>query len=213
MGLWMAALLLLTILMRDKESWLYRSKFGLPVVVVAVAALLPESAALTVTRTNIPSVHLSAFIALRIDRLCADQSKQNGIEPAREKAARIYCGVALLLAAFTLGGTAFARARNAISTSRSFYGVLSVGRRTWTILPEQPTAWRTAACCMDSSCARSRTGIRRRLTMAPQAVWASPSPRRGGSRAHPGKSPDRRRRAGHRHDCCIRQAGRHFSFL
>ena len=41
MGLWMAALLLLIILIRDKESWLYRSKFGSPVVVVAVAALLP----------------------------------------------------------------------------------------------------------------------------------------------------------------------------
>jgi hypothetical protein len=64
LGLWMAALLLLIILIRDKESWLYRSKLGSPVVVVAVAALLPESAALTITRSNKPSGHLSVLIAL-----------------------------------------------------------------------------------------------------------------------------------------------------
>jgi hypothetical protein len=136
MGLWLAAFLLLVILLCDKESWLYRSKFGLPVVVVAVAALLPESAALAGSRTNLLPIHLSAFFALALiahvlfNRNNVGRNKLGrnsmGSSMAREKAARMYCGVALLFAAFTLGGTAFARARNSILTSRTFYGVLSV---------------------------------------------------------------------------------------
>lgn len=125
-GLWMAALLLLVILVRDKESWLYRSKFGSPVVVAAVAALLPESAAVTVATKNKPVIHLSAFLALVLIAYVLSKRNKTGSTLAREKSARVYCTVALLIAALTLGGTAFARARNAIQTSRSFYGVLSV---------------------------------------------------------------------------------------
>ena len=125
-GLWMAALLLLVILVRDKESWLYRSKFGSPVVVAAVAALLPESAAVTVATKNKPVIHLSAFLALVLIAYVLSKRNKTGSTLAREKSARVYCTVALLIAALTLGGTAFARARNAIETSRSFYGVLSV---------------------------------------------------------------------------------------
>jgi len=126
MGLWMAALLLLVILVRDKESWLYRSKFGSPVVVAAVAALLPESAAVTVATKNKPVIHLSAFLALALIAYVLSKRNKTGSTLAREKSARVYCTVALLIAALTLGGTAFARARNAIQSSRSFYGVLSV---------------------------------------------------------------------------------------
>lgn len=126
MGLWMAAFLLIVILLREKESWLYRSKFGLPVVVAAVAALLPESAALTVAKTNTLPIHLSAFIALALIAYVLINRNKTGSNVAREKAARMYCGVALLFLTFTLGGTAFARARNAVLASRSFYGVLSV---------------------------------------------------------------------------------------
>jgi hypothetical protein len=126
MGLWMAASLLLIILIRDKESWLYRSKFGSPVVVVAVATLLPESAVLTMTRTNKLGSHLSALIALVLMAYVLSNRNKTGSNMAREKAAPVYCGAALLLAAIVLGGTAFARARNAIQASRSFYGVLSV---------------------------------------------------------------------------------------
>jgi hypothetical protein len=126
MGLWMAALLLLIILVRDKESWLYRSKLGSPILVVAIAALLPESAALTITKSNNPSGHLSAFIALALVAYVFSNRNRTGSTRAREKAAPVYCGVALLLAAMVLGATAYAHARRAIEASRSFYGVLSV---------------------------------------------------------------------------------------
>jgi hypothetical protein len=126
LGLWMAVSLLLVILVRDKESWLYHSKFGAPVVVAAVAALLPESAAVTVATGNKLPIHLAALIALVLIAYARSGRNQLSSSAAREKAAPVYCAVASVLVALMLGGTAFARARNAIETSRSFYGVLSV---------------------------------------------------------------------------------------
>jgi hypothetical protein len=126
LGLWMAALLLLIILIRDKKSWLYRSKLGSPVVVVAIAALLPETAALTITKSKNSAGHLSAFVALGLVAYALSNRNRTGSTKAREKAAPVYCGAALLLAAITLGGTAFGHVANAIVVSRSFYGVLSV---------------------------------------------------------------------------------------
>ena len=45
-GLWMSALLLAVILVRDEESWLYQSKIGSPVLVFGITILLPDGAAL-----------------------------------------------------------------------------------------------------------------------------------------------------------------------
>jgi hypothetical protein len=126
MGLWMAALLLLFILVRDKESWLYRSKIGSPVVVVALAALLSESGVLAGIRTNKSGSHVSAVVALVLLIYVLINRKRTDPNKAREKAAPVYCAAALLLTGIVLGGTALAHARNAILASRSFYGVLSV---------------------------------------------------------------------------------------
>ncbi len=126
MGLWMATLLLLVILVRDKESWLYRSKLGSPVVVVALAALLPESGVLARIRTNRSGSHVSAVVALVLVIYVLINRNRTDPNKAREKAAPVYCAAALLLAGIVLGGTALAHARNAILASRSFYGVLSV---------------------------------------------------------------------------------------
>ena len=126
MGLWLAALLLLIILIRDKESWLYHSKLGTPVLVVAVASLLPESSTLTITQSNKPGAHLSALVALILLAYVLGNRNRKGSPAARAKAIPVYCGVALFMAASVLGGTAFAHVANAISVSRSFYGVLTV---------------------------------------------------------------------------------------
>ena len=126
MGLWMAALLLLVILVRDKESWVYRGRFGSPVLLVALAALLPESGVLATIKTNKLGTHVSALVAFVLVLYALSNRNRTDSHKAREKAAPIYCGAALLLAALVLGGTAFARTRNAIQASRSFYGVLSV---------------------------------------------------------------------------------------
>jgi hypothetical protein len=126
MGLWMAALLLLLILVRDKQSWLYHSKFGSPVAVVAVAALLPESAVLTTTRTSASGNHASALVALILIAYVLGNRNKKDADKAREKAAPLYCVAALLLTAVVLGGTVLAHARHSIDSSRSFFGVLSV---------------------------------------------------------------------------------------
>ena len=125
-GLWTTALLLLITLIRDKESWLYRSKLASPVVVVAIAALLPETATLTITKSNNPAGHFSAFVALALIAYAFSNRNRTGSTKAREKAAPVYCTAALLLTAIALGGTAFAHVANAIAVSRNFYGVLSV---------------------------------------------------------------------------------------
>jgi len=125
-GPWTTALLLLITLVRDKESWLYRGKLASPIVVVAIAALLPETAALTITKSNNPASHFSAFVALALIAYAFSNRNRNGSTKAREKAAPAYCVAALLLTAIAFGGTAFAHVANALAVSRNFYGVLAV---------------------------------------------------------------------------------------
>ena len=126
LGLCMAVLLLLVILVGDKASWLYQSRFGTPVVVVAVAALLPESAVGIAATKNKPAIHLAAFVALALIAYVLSNRNKANSTLSRAKSARLYTVVALLIVVRTLGGTALARNRVAIQTSRSFYGVLSV---------------------------------------------------------------------------------------
>jgi hypothetical protein len=124
LGVWASTLIVLLILVRDKKSWLYHSRIGSPVTVVAVAALLPESAAFTITHTN-KSIHLPVVVALLLMIYVLAQ-QQSGFSKARERAAPVYCGAALLLLAIILFGTANAHVRNAVALSRNFYGVLAV---------------------------------------------------------------------------------------
>ena len=77
------------------------------------------------TKTK-PGIHLAAFVALVLIAYVLKNRNKTESSLAREKSARLYSTVALLIAAITLGSTAFARNRIAIQSSRSFYGVLSV---------------------------------------------------------------------------------------
>jgi hypothetical protein len=95
-------------------------------LVVAVASLLPESSTLTITQSNKPGAHLSALVALILLAYVLGNRNRKGSPAARAKAIPVYCGVALFMAATVLGGTAFAHVANALSVSRSFYGVLTI---------------------------------------------------------------------------------------
>ena len=59
-SVWLAALLFLIVLYRDRNSWLYSTRVPAPLVLIGAAALLPESMALAVGSTqlagSIPSV-------------------------------------------------------------------------------------------------------------------------------------------------------------
>ncbi len=126
LGLWASTVLVLLIVIRDKESWLYRSRFGSPVLIVAGASLLPESAALTTAHTDKILSHFPALTALVLTLYVLTNRKQTGFDQARRRAAPVYCAAASLLLGIALFGSAIAHVRNALALSRNFYGVLAV---------------------------------------------------------------------------------------
>jgi len=126
LGLGIAAVLLLLILVRDPESWLYRSVPPVPVIVLAMAAMLPEAASLAARRANGVLCHLPAFITTSLLVYVFLHRKRGAPEKARKRAAPLCCVAAVLVAALTLIGTGLAHARKSLAQYRNFYGVLSV---------------------------------------------------------------------------------------
>jgi hypothetical protein len=124
-GLWGSAALLFLILVRDKESWLYRSWFGSPILVVLCAALLPECIALA-THAKKGVSDLSPLVAIVLGVYLLLQKKKPGFDHARKRAAPVYCVVALLILGAVLFVNARAQVRNALAVTRNFYGLLSV---------------------------------------------------------------------------------------
>jgi len=126
LGLWLCVLLALLVVVRDRESWLYQSRVGSPVVVVAVAALLPEAAGLAPVHTGKILVHLPAVMALLLVGYVFLNRNRAGNETARRQVAPVFCSAAWLLLGTVLLGTITAHTRTAVALSRNFYGVLGV---------------------------------------------------------------------------------------
>lgn len=127
LGLWLCVLLTLLVVVRDRESWLYRSPLGSPVLVVAVAALLPEAASLSTTAQKGKTlVHLPLLTALFLIVYVFLNRNRTGSEKARRQAAPVYCLGAWLLLGTVLLGSITAHTRTAVALSRNFYGVLGV---------------------------------------------------------------------------------------
>jgi len=126
LGLWLCVSLVLVIVVRDHESWLYRSRVGSPLVVVAVASLLPESAWLGTVHTGKTLMHLPLVTALILVTYSFLNRKRTGNEKARRQAAPVFCAAAWLLLGTVLLGSITAHTRTAVALSRNFYGVLGV---------------------------------------------------------------------------------------
>ena len=126
LGLWLCVALVLVIVVRDHESWLYRSRVGSPVVVVAVASLLPESAWLGTVHTGKTLMHLPLVAVLILITYSFLNRKRTGNEEARRQAAPVFCAAAWLLLGTVLLGSITAHTRTAVALSRNFYGVLGV---------------------------------------------------------------------------------------
>jgi hypothetical protein len=127
LGLWLCVLLTLLVVVRDSESWIYRSRLGSPVVVVAVAALLPEAASLSKTaQTGKAVAHLPILTALILVGYVFLNRNRAGNEKARRQATPVYCAGAWLLLGFVLLGSITAHTRTAVALSRNFYGMLGV---------------------------------------------------------------------------------------
>jgi spermidine synthase len=124
LGLWSAAALLFVVLGRDKSSWLYSSRYGLAAIAIAAAAL-PGSVSY-VTSGGRGLGNLFPVIPVLIGVYFLVRGSRKGHDPARAKAVPIYCVASLLV----LGGVLFFNARNqirnALESTRNFYGVLTV---------------------------------------------------------------------------------------
>jgi hypothetical protein len=126
LGLWIAAVLLLLILVRDSQSWLYQNRMPVPVIVIAVAALLPEAASLAAPRAKGILDHFPALIAGVLILYVFLNGRRKDPEPARTRAAPICCTAAALMAALVFTGSGLAHSRKALARYRNFYGTLSV---------------------------------------------------------------------------------------
>jgi hypothetical protein len=126
LGLFMSAVLLLLILSRERGSWLYRSPAPMPVLLLAVAALLPEAVAVAVSPARRVANHFALFIAAILFLFVFFNRKRSAPEKARHQAAPLCCAAAAIVVAVVLAGTGFVHARNAFVRYRNFYGTLSV---------------------------------------------------------------------------------------
>ncbi len=122
-------------LMRDDSSWLYGSKFGLPIIAV-LTTLLPGSATLaTAGKIGLDYLLLTETVVLGV--YVVVRGSQTGFDRARVKAAPWFAAAAL----FVLGSVFFLGARSqlqgAVVVVRNFYGILTVRE-----LNQQEPEWR-----------------------------------------------------------------------
>ena len=127
LGLWGTASLKLFILMRDKGSWLYCSRFGMAALAMG-AAFLPACATLA-SPNKLPLSDLIPLVAVSIAVILLVRRSQSGFDATRARAVPLYCGASLIV----LGGVLFFIASNQVQSrvlvARNFYGVLTV--RDW----------------------------------------------------------------------------------
>jgi hypothetical protein len=123
-ALWMATLFMFLALTRDDSSWLYGSKFGLPIIAVCTT-LLPGSATLATTgKIGLDYLLFAAAVILGV-YVVAHGSKA-GFDRARSQVVPWFAAMAL----FVLGSVFFLVGRSqiqgAVVVVRNFYGILTV---------------------------------------------------------------------------------------
>jgi len=146
-SLWLAALLFLLALYRDRASWLYSTRVKSPLVLLGAAALLPESLALAIGATQIAGTLPSIVVIVGALFLLQNQNKRRQAKPARARAGRasvtapapapLHKGNRLLIAScaivlLILGATFTTLAKASlgqIASVRNFYGALTIDRQ------------------------------------------------------------------------------------
>jgi hypothetical protein len=124
LALWASVALLFAVLEREKTSWLYCNRFGLPVIAV-VTALLPGAVLLAmVGRKSLGSLFPVLLVLIAVYFLT--QGSKQGFDQARARAAPIYCVMALLILGTVLLYFATNQVRGSVVSARNFYGVLTV---------------------------------------------------------------------------------------
>jgi hypothetical protein len=123
LGLWGSVLFVLLALARDKSSWLYSSRFGLPLLAV-LAALLPGCTALIVHRESVSSLFPVVPVLIAVYVLM--KWGKHGESDARRRAVPIFCVTALVVLGALLFFSARGQMQGSPVVSRNFYGVLTV---------------------------------------------------------------------------------------
>jgi hypothetical protein len=123
-GLWLAMLLLFFTLMRDRQSWLYCSRAGLPAIAIFAAAM-PGVASLGAYGLHDLSGLVPVAAVLIGAWLIARQSA-SGFDHARARAVPFFCAAALIVFCAVLLGGIYGTSSGAVDISRNFYGVLTV---------------------------------------------------------------------------------------
>jgi len=124
LGLLGSVLLMFLMLMRDKGSWLYCSRFGLPSLGL-YAASLPGCLVLAVqTKTRLDPLIPVLPVLVAVSLLA--RKGRVGFDEARARAVPLYCGAALLVLGAVLVSGARTQIQNSALVSRNFYGILTV---------------------------------------------------------------------------------------
>ena len=147
-SLWLAALLFLVVLVRDRSSWLYSTRVKSPLVLLGAAALLPESLALAIGSTQLAGTLPSIVVIVGALFLLQNQNKRRKVKPAAktrrasapaeippvaplQKGNRLLlasCAIVLLILGATF--TTLAKASlGQIASMRNFYGALTIDRQ------------------------------------------------------------------------------------
>jgi len=124
LGLWLATLLLFVVLARDKSSWLYCSRWGLPAIAVAAALLPGTPSAVILGRKEL--LGLFPVLPVLIAAYILTRGSGKGFDPGRARAVPIYCGTALLVVGAMFIFTVRSQTLNSTVLARNFYGVLNV---------------------------------------------------------------------------------------
>jgi hypothetical protein len=134
LGLWLCTLLLFVVLARDKSSWPYCSRWGLPGIAVAAALLPGTTSVVTLGRKEFGSLFL--VVPVLAAAYFLTRGSRKGFDPSRARAIPIYCGTALLVVGAMFFLSASNETRNSVVLARNFYGVLNVRELT-----ELPPDW------------------------------------------------------------------------
>jgi hypothetical protein len=123
-GIWLSTLLFFCALARDRASWPFTARFGLPVI-AALAAGLPGFASMGAHGLkDLPG--LIPLITVLIGAWLLARNARPGFDPARARAVPYFCAVALIVLGAVLLAGIFGAISGAAALSRNFYGVLTV---------------------------------------------------------------------------------------
>jgi len=122
-GLWLAALLLFASVIRDRESWVYRTRFG-PLLIALTAAALPLPA-IFMLHGNIGINYAFLLLLVIAGVLVVARQAQPGYTKSKAQAAIFFGAFSMLLLAVLLI-LGLRLQTSAIVRVRNFYGVLTV---------------------------------------------------------------------------------------